>query len=138
MKLFQFIISVLTCIILWDFANCLSVNDVVTMAIDQVKPHHCTFWKKLFLGGDKKTKNFNNYQIDPILNNLMKTVPTTLIDCNNPPKFMFFNRSLLRNNNVIYEYNINISAPLHIIFFDDKVIDLKGSLSRLLKQFLTQ
>ena len=132
MKLFKFIISGLIFCVFWDYTSGKSVNDVVNMAINQTKPHQLVFWKKLYLGSGNKTEYSSNHQAKEILNSVMKKIPTTLIDLNNPPPFIYFNRTVLRSNNIIYEYNINISAPLHIIFFDDKIDYLNLSLIHLL------
>ena len=134
MKLYKFVISALNFYIFLNSVSSKSVNDVVTMAIEELRPHHLVFWKKLNLSNDQKKIYASNLQLQSILKKVMKIVPTTLIDLNNPPPFAYFNRSMLRNNNVIYEYNINISAPLHIIFFDDKVADLNLSLTHLLEK----
>ena len=128
MKLFKILISVLVFYFLCDWVNGISLENVVTMALQETKPRSCVFWKKLSLDNDKKTKYFNIRQSEVVLSSVVRRVPTTVIDLNQAPSFVYFNRSDLLKNNVIYEYNVNISAPLHVFYFDDKIKNFNSSL----------
>ena len=129
MKLFKILISALVFYFLCDWVNSISLENVVTMALQETKPRSCVFWKKLSgLDNDKKTKYFNIRQSEVVLSSAVRRVPTTVIDLNHPPSFVYFNRSELLKNNIIYEYNLNISAPLHVFYFDDKIKNFNSSL----------
>ena len=137
MKLFEIFISAFNIYTLLNCANCIDVEDVVTKAVDEVQPHHLVLWKKLVVNRERKTKYFSNRRLEAIFNNLTKKVPTVQIDLNKPPAFIYYNRSTFRNDNFIYEYNTNISAPMHIFVFDDKVLDLNSSLTHLLEVIIS-
>ena len=126
MKLFKLIIIALFFYMFFNSANSISVDDVVTMAIDEVKPHHCVFWK-LFRGSDATREYFVNDQMKSILSNLLNKVPTALIDFSDPQPFMLYNGDMSRDNNIFYKYNINISAPMHIFFSDPDLFKLKNN-----------
>ena len=129
----SFVISILSFYIFCKCATSQNVSDIVTMAIKELKPHHIVFWKKLNFDIKKKTEYLSHHQQEAILNSVLKKVPTTLVDLNKPPPFAFYNRKMLRKSKIIYEYNINISAPLHLFYFHDKTNNLKLFLSPLLK-----
>ena len=91
MKLFKFFITEFSFFILWDCANCINTNDLVSMAIEQVQPHHCVFWKKIDPVTDNKTNHFINNQLKSTLIHLLKKIPTTQVDLNNLRSFSSYN-----------------------------------------------
>ena len=95
MKLLKFIISVLS---FHTFCYCAinkrlpskpnkNVNDVVTMAIKQLKPHNCVIWKKSFFESDSITKYYN-HEFEAIWKSVVNQVPTIIIDSDNQPFFL--------------------------------------------------
>ena len=119
MNNFKFITTAFIFFMLLNSSRSVSVDNVITMAIDELKPHHCVFWK-LFLDSDKKTEYFINRQWESILATLLKKIPTIQIDLNNPRPFLHYTGNLLTSysfNDEFYKYNINISSPMHIFCF---------------------
>ena len=104
MKSLKFL-YVLNFFILWDSAYTISVEDVVAKSVEVVKPHHCVLWTNLFDGEVNKSKHLKNYQL--FLKNLLSKTPTLQRSMNKSAAFVPGK----------YVYDVNISAPIHYIYF---------------------
>ena len=99
---------VLICFLIFvHFGNSATFKDLIAQVINEIKPNMVTFYS------DFKAKNIKNSCIG-ILPEILKKVPTSIVDLNKPPVFMQW-------EDFVVKYNRNTTAQLHfVVLSDDK------------------
>ena len=104
MKSLVIIICLFSLCILLNYGNSITVEELVTKSVEEVKPRHCVLWTNLFDGAANKSQHLKNYQ--RFLKNLLSKIPTLQKSMNKSTRFVPGK----------YVYDVNISAPMHYFF----------------------